>query len=242
MPRREGAAAIANATPPSSPRGSHENPDPERPPLSGPETGSTPPELPRAAMVLQVGDSFADALSKPLKARLLAEGLRTAVEVKTASYIGTWAYGADLPRFVARYKPDLILVTLGANELSIPEPEARQSAIRRLVGSISSHPCVWITPPRWKKDTGVLEVIRRNAAPCRFLDSDQLVGELPRGPDKIHPTKQGSERWAELVLGWLRHERDPSGATPFALKPEPLQPGAPRVETSQSATHDPSRQ
>ena len=168
--------------------------------------------------MLHVGDSFAAALGVPLAKRFKAAGLRNVVEFKTSSYIPTWAFGPELKKFVNNYNPDLVLITLGANEIEIPDPPQRVGAIKRIVATVGSRPCVWISPPLWKKDTGLMEVIRANAAPCHYLDSDALVPDLARGPDKIHPSTEGRERWADAVFSWLGKARDPAGTRPWALR------------------------
>ncbi|HWA75089.1 MAG TPA: SGNH/GDSL hydrolase family protein [Polyangiaceae bacterium] len=187
-------------------------------PVSIPATPEPEKALPTGTLVLHVGDSFAAALGVPLAKRLKAAGLRNIVEFKTASYIPTWAFGPELKKFVTNYNPDLVLITLGANELEIPDPPQRVGAIKKIVATVGTKPCVWISPPLWKKDTGLLEVIRENVGPCRYLDSDSLVHDLPRGPDKIHPSTEGREMWAEAVFSWLGKARDPQGPRPWALR------------------------
>ncbi len=177
--------------------------------------------LPAHTTVLQVGDSFAESLGAPLGRRLQAAGVRSVLETKTPSYIPTWAGTPELERFIQKYRPDLVIVTLGGNEFEIPDPAARIDAVKRLVAHIGDRPCVWITPPRWKADTGVLAVIRDHASPCRYLDSDQITRDLPRGKDKIHPTEAGREQWAEAVIAWLAAERNVHGDRPWSLEPKP---------------------
>lgn len=176
------------------------------------------PELPAGTKVLQVGDSFAAALGIELGKRLKAAGVRTSLEYRTASYVPTWAFGPELPKLISSYEPDLVLVTLGANELEIPEPAQRAGAVQRLVKKLGDRPCVWILPPLWKQDTGLMQVIKDNSAPCKVLDSSALVGDLPRGPDHIHPNAQGREVWADAVLQWLRQAREPGGPKPWSLR------------------------
>lgn len=174
--------------------------------------------LPRGTLVLQIGDSFAESLGAPLGRRLVSAGLRNVLRAKTPSYTPGWAYGPELKRLVARYSPDLVLVTLGGNEFELPNPDERIPAVERIVQNIGPRPCVWITPPRWKKDTGILNVIREHAAPCHVLDSDTIVSALPRARDGIHPSEPGRERWADAVLDWLAHARDPAGPAPWSLR------------------------
>jgi len=178
-------------------------------------------DLPKGSLVLHIGDSFAAALGIDLGKRFKAVGVKNALEFKTASYIPNWSFGGDVPKFVERYHPDLVLITLGANEIEIPNPEQRAGAIRHLVGELGGRPCVWIAPPLWKPDTGLMKVIRDNVAPCRYLDSNALVHDLPRGHDKIHPNAEGREAWAEIVFQWLTRERLGTDPKSWVLKPEP---------------------
>ena len=189
---------------------------------AAPESASAPDAttLPKGTLVLHIGDSFAAALGVELGKRLRAVGVRSALEYKTASYIPNWSFGPEIPEYLGKYHPDLVLVTLGANELEIPKPEQRVGAIKHLVSVIGTRPCVWIAPPLWKQDTGLLNVIKDNVAPCRYLDSNELVHDLPRGRDKIHPSPEGREIWAQIVFDWLVKERAGSEKQPWALKPE----------------------
>jgi hypothetical protein len=211
--------------------------DPPGTPLEAPS--STHPatsvhDLPKDTVVLHVGDSFAAALGIPLSRRLKAAGVRSVLEFEDASYIPTWAHGAALAKLVARHDPDLVIITLGGNEFEIPEPERRAAAVERIVAKLGDRSCIWISPPRWKADTGVLGVIRRHAAPCRFVDSDALVTHLPLKADRVHPSTKGSEIWADAVLEWLMRARDPVGPSPWSLRadapPElPVQPSEPAI-------------
>jgi hypothetical protein len=178
------------------------------------------PTLPKGTFVLQIGDSFADALGTELSKRFKAAGVRSALEYKNASYIPNWSFAGDIARFIAHYRPDLVLITLGANEIEIPKPEQRAHAIQHLVAELGGRPCVWIAPPLWKPDTGLMQVIRDHVSPCRYLDSSALVPDLPRARDKIHPSKEGSRIWADRVFTWLSNERAGSPERPWALKSE----------------------
>jgi lysophospholipase L1-like esterase len=197
-------------------------PTQEEEPASAPAVPAAPstPELPKGTLVLHIGDSFAGALGVPLGKKLKAAGLRSVLEFQTSSYIPTWASGKELPAYVARYSPDLVIITLGANEFELANPEQRVGSVKRLVQKLDGRPCVWVSPPRWKADTGVLGVIRDNAKPCRFLDSDTIVQNLERKSDHIHPNDTGREAWAEAVLAWLGRERDGTADRPWNLRAE----------------------
>jgi len=223
-PNPEPAAATPSAEPASASAANAESAKPSgaapaTAPLAAPEPSAEP--LPKGTRVLQIGDSFAAALGGELSKLLKDAGLRSTLEYKTASYIPNWSYEGDVPKFVSSYRPDLVLITLGANEIEIPKPEERIKPIKHLVSTLGGRPCVWILPPLWKPDTGLLKVIRENVAPCRYLDSNELVHDLPRGRDKIHPSAEGRQIWAKIVFDWLAKERVGSPTQPWALKPEP---------------------
>ena len=80
---------------------------------------------------------------------------------------------------------------------------------------------LWILPPLWKPDSGLMQIIKDNSAPCKVLDTTVLVKDLPRGPDKIHPNAEGREAWAEAVFQWLKKSRAPAGPKPWSLLDQP---------------------
>lgn len=218
-------AAAASASPAASQPIAATGPDlsPRVPvePAPAPQAALAP-ELPAGTKVLQVGDSFADALGVELGKLLKQSGLRTSLETKTPSYIGDWAFGPVLRKAISDYNPDLVLITLGANEVEIPVPAQRVGPIQRLVKSLGDRPCVWILPPLWKQDTGLMQVIKDNASPCQVLDSSTLVPSLPRGRDHIHPSSEGRVLWATAVFEWLKKAREPHGPRPWSLHGGPL--------------------
>ena len=68
---------------------------------------------------------------------------------------------------------------------------------RAIVARVGARPCVWIGPPPWLPEKGILGVVKDNAAPCRFFESSPLT--LERQPDGIHPTARGGKAWADAV-------------------------------------------
>lgn len=176
--------------------------------------------LPAGTTVLHIGDSFAGALGIDLNRELKAAGVRGILKYQTATYIPTWASSKDLDDYLQRYHPDLVLITLGANELEIPEPAQRAPTIQRLVGRLGGAPCVWVGPPLWQgARPALLETIRASCAPCLYLDSSALVPDLPRARDHIHPSMEGRRTWAKAVVGWLGQHRATSSARPWDLAP-----------------------
>jgi hypothetical protein len=185
------------------------------------------PAMPKGTWVLHVGDSFVHAsLWQNLRPRFDATGTGYVVEATTATYTTTWASDPDLEKWLAR-RPSMVIVTLGANEVDMPVPAEHAHAVDQLVRKIAeaSTSCVWITPPMWKRDSGILQVIHDHSAPCLFFDSDAVMGGLhddERQRDRIHPNERGGGRWAESFWGWLQDHHDPSrpgwALVPFELR------------------------
>lgn len=208
-------------------------PDPE-PPKPEPI-----PPLPEGTVVLHVGSSSAGALGLELNKELKARGIKGVLKAKESTFIPEWAgEKMGLRGLLATYKPDLVIVSLGGNETQIPDPTKRTKAIQRLVKMIGDRPCVWVGTPRWKrlKHTGLLEVIEENAAPCRFIDSDELIPNIETLKDGVHPTYPERSRWAKRLIQWLEVNRDPNGETPWSLKEEVVMPEAPEPQLEADAT------
>lgn len=194
------------------------------------------PPIPPGTAVLHIGDSFALAgFAKALKPRMKALGVRYEVRAETSSFTTTWSGKIDL--LISNTQPDLVIINLGANEVANVDPPAHAPAVRHIVSAIGNRPCVWVSPPSWRKDTGIQDVIRQNSAPCRYFDSDKLVSQpIQRQGDKIHPTDEGGAVWADAFWSWLQAERAPADPaatgklSPWRLKPsaagehEPLAP------------------
>ncbi len=175
--------------------------------------------LPAGTLVYHFGDSFAGALGPPLNHELAKSQVRGILHYETSSYITTWA-SRDIERLVANANPDLVIITLGANEIELTNPAQRAPAIRRLVAQLRGRPCVWIAPPLWEQDSGLLSVVQDNCAPCAYLDSTAQVTDLPRKKDGIHPSKPGQEAWAKVVAEWLAQHRSPTPGRPWNLLSE----------------------
>lgn len=176
------------------------------------------PALPEGTTVLHVGDSFAGALGIPLNKHLKEAGVRGVLKYRTASFIVDWAHQPALDTYLSQYHPDLVLITLGANELEIEEPERRIPAIRKIVDKVGDRPCVWVGVPLWSDEhNGLMDIVRDNAAPCRFMDSAALFPDMPRAHDRIHPTMQAREDWAVRVLAWLARQRRPTQSQAWQL-------------------------
>ncbi len=177
--------------------------------------------LPAGTTVLHIGDSFAGALGYDLNRELAAYDIKGVLKYEKSTYIPTWASKRDLGKYIRDYEPDLILVTLGSNELGIGNPEQRIETIQRLIARFRGIPCVWIGIPLWEgANPRLMEIIQDNSKPCRFLDSNALLPDLARAGDHIHPSLEARKRWAQTVVQWLKEHRRTTGDRPWAWRDE----------------------
>jgi acyl-CoA thioesterase-1 len=156
-------------------------------------------------IVLHTGDSTVGGghgLARALKKRFEAEGSRYVSDTVNAASLLSAEFVGHIGASVDRHRPDLVLVNLGTNEVFVPAPKSLVSRIRAIVHRIGRRDCIWIGPPTWKGDKGLVDVLRDNAAPCRFFDSSNLG--LERLKDGIHPTDKGGEQWAEQFWAFFR--------------------------------------
>ncbi len=185
---------------------------PARPAPSDPQ----PTPSARGTWVLHIGDSFAEAsFGQNIAPHIRASGADYVLDARTSTFTTTWAYDSKLDEWLGR-KPSLVIVTLGANEVDIPFPAVHAGAVERIARRIQAvgASCVWTTPPLWKGESGILEVIRGHCAPCVYFDSDaSLLAGLDaseRKRDRIHPNARGGARWAGVFWTWLSEHRDES--------------------------------
>lgn len=179
--------------------------------------------LPRGTTVLHIGDSMADALGTALRNELARAGVRLVTRHRTGSHIPEWGGRfSTVPELVRAYHPDLVLVNLGGNDMMLDDPTDRVEGIRRIVSYVSGRPCVWIAPPLWAGENGLLALLREHSRPCRWFDTNRITPNLPRArPDPIHPSWPARTIWAQAVVDWLGHERDPNGPRLWELRPAP---------------------
>jgi hypothetical protein len=160
-----------------------------------------PPPAPapkKYARVLQTGDSMVGGgLSLALRPMFEADGTKYHRDVIESGTIHEFAQNDHLPKLIASVKPDLILLTLGANHVphSVDPDKELGPYLPKLLKRVAGIDCYWIAPPLWMASQAKFnEWLREHVAPCRFYDGSSL--DIPRRPDKIHPNEKGGEVWA----------------------------------------------
>jgi len=168
---------------------------------------ATVPAIPAPKVVLHLGDSMVGGfggLTKALEARFKDLGARFVRDWQESVSITTFDREPRLEELIAKHAPDLVILTLGANDVFVPYPSSLAGAVRSLARkmSLGDRACYWTAPPVWKKDTGIVEVIKKNAAPCKVFDSSYM--HIERAGDGIHPSNRGGADWADAFFAFYR--------------------------------------
>jgi len=148
--------------------------------------------------VLHTGDSMVGGgLSRALGPMFEADGTKYHRDVIESGTIHEFAQNDHLPSLLAKVKPDLVLISLGANHIpnSVDPDKEIGPYVPKLLKRIAGIDCYWIAPPIWKPSQAKFnEWLKEHVAPCRFYDGSSL--EIERRADKIHPNEKGGEVWA----------------------------------------------
>lgn len=176
-------------------------------------------------VVLHAGDSMVGGqagLTRALEGRFKEAGVKA---YKSDSWVSAnLSMFHQQPRFadlLKKHEPDLVILTLGANDSFTSAPELLVPHVKAIVARIGTTPCLWISPPAFTKAgfphaaenfQKFVDMLRDHTAPCRFFDTRTMEIEqpdggvatsIPRAKDHIHPTDKGGGIWADAV--WSAH-------------------------------------
>lgn len=166
---------------------------------------TTPTTTLSGKTILHVGDSMVGGnwgLTRALEQKFTAEGAKFVRDYKVSESIISYDKSPKLKELLAKHKPDIVILTLGTNDVFVPYPASMAANVQSIVKRIGNRECYWMGPPTWKPDTGIVQVIKDNASPCKFFDGTHL--KLERGHDGIHPTDKGGQEWATNFWGFFR--------------------------------------
>lgn len=154
--------------------------------LASRRSGPTPP-----SRVALIGDSYAVGLGPELQ-KLLPDFESAGVESTNTSQWARHAAKCDTcGDWLAAFKPDLVLVSLGVNDGSTPDPANYQTIVRRLHGLGAR--VLWIEPPAAVKTPAVRAVIAS-------LGVSTVPAPMLPMANSLHPTVLGYRQWAGDVV------------------------------------------
>jgi lysophospholipase L1-like esterase len=184
---------------------SHREPEPA--PAEG-AVGPSPAPIarcpPSGTRVLLCGDSYAQGLSAAMEG--FAQGCTTPFVARfvVGSHVTEWASDAWIGPALAASTPNVVLVSLGANDFKRNDPENVQTGVTALVSKIRAAGArvLWIAPlsEPFSDSVGTLGMWKQ-AVGEDWYDSSLL--HLPRSGDGIHSTPAGYAAWAQMVWQWM---------------------------------------
>ena len=187
-----------------------------------------------AQRILFFGDSMVEGLKGPMAKYATGAGHEITSVVWYSSNTHLWADTDTLQHFLREVNPTYVFVCLGSNQLFVRDLPVVDKNIATIVEKLGTIPFIWISPPNWKDDTGINELIIKHVGADRYFDSRHLT--LARKSDHAHPTVAAAGIWCDTICAWLAtlEPRHPllmqksdslrSGSSPAAPRTILLQP------------------
>lgn len=158
----------------------------------------------RGKTVLMFGDSMVNCgVNVWLEPWLKRQGVSRYVTRSWASSTTlSWSITPKLDTYLWQVDPDIVIVLLGSNELFHPFPRMKVKPIQTILKRLEPHRLVlWVGPPAWKPDKGIIATMKSVVPRGRFFDSSKVA--MGRQKDGYHPSMAGSKTWAETLARFI---------------------------------------
>jgi len=154
--------------------------------------------------ILLTGDSMVEGLMYAFKDYAIENGHDLFPAIWYSSSTLVWGQSEQLKKLIDFYKPTIVFLALGSNELFIRNIiEDRAQYVDNILKQLGDTKILWIGPPNWKPDTGINELIEKKLGKKRFFLSKNL--QLARSSDGAHPTREASRIWADTLFHWVKN-------------------------------------
>jgi len=127
----------------------------------------------------------------------------------SSSTTRTWANTRALESALQKYKPHIVFVVLGSNELYVKKPQRQGRWVRKILKKLGKLPFRWIGPPRWARDTGIIKVLASIVPAGHFYPFNDR--RIARTSDGKHPSIRGSKVWARDIFAWYNKQLKKEG-------------------------------
>ncbi len=147
--------------------------------------------------VLVLGDSMGEGIAYGLSQLKKRYPIRYKSFAKASTTTFYWNSELLKNKEIENFAPDIVLIALGTNEWN-GVGSATKLRILKIYNKLESMglKSVWVTPPVCDANKFyemVYDVYGNHTYDSRMIN-------LPRGPDKIHPTMKGYITWADDIL------------------------------------------
>jgi hypothetical protein len=175
-------------------------------PLPIPNVDTVYPFVPdwRVSRILHFGDSH---VSSGLKASLARHFRQAGAQFHQERWVGSrsksWVASGRLRHLIAAFRPNVVLITLGTNEMRSKTPSRSAAWIHEIVNGLNGAVCYWMGPPPLIEDkNGYNEMAKKAVKPCRYFDS-RTLNMKPRSSGSFHLTRSQGTVWGDRVWHWM---------------------------------------
>lgn len=166
---------------------------------------------PTKKLILVTGDSMCDLLFIALRKLRKENDFEIVYETEYKAIYGStithWANKRkkkrklDLTAYIKKYNPDLIVFSLGSNEILYRVSEKKIKNLRKVLSYLKGREYVWVGPPNWKKDKGLDSILHANVGSSRYFVSKNF--DFKRISDGAHPTMSEGKVWVDTLTRWI---------------------------------------
>jgi hypothetical protein len=153
-----------------------------------------------------IGDSQAYFFEKGLKQ---FTNQNNGHELKTIAWVSAtidqFAKVDTLSYYLQSFKPDLVLLILGTNQLKILDTVALKENIKAIEKRVEPYKWLWIGPLKRVPDLGLNEILESNIPAFHFFYSAGLNLAKKAGGD-AHPSEIGAYQWGDTVATWIEKQ------------------------------------
>lgn len=160
-----------------------------------------------AGRVLFIGDSMTGFLANRMSAYGEANGFQVDVVIWDGATVQKYANSPSLPSIINSHHPDMVIVSLGLNNLGESNPEARLGAsVDKIIKAVGNRQLIWIGPPSWpgkgNMGTNLDSWFAKKLGSNRYFSTFDL--QLPRqSRTNPHPTQAGCSTVIDKLADWI---------------------------------------
>lgn len=178
---------------------------PVPPPVPGPPVPNGLLACPPAGTrVLLLGDSLAVGMDQPMQSLAAQCGVAFLGQAKVGTSVTQWSKESWIGPALDLARPNVVLVSLGANDFGRNDAANVQASTSSLVSRIRSYGArvFWMAPPTMPFEDKVgAEAAWKAAVGSDWFDAAVL--DIPRSPDRIHPTGAGYRTMAGAFWNFM---------------------------------------
>jgi hypothetical protein len=170
--------------------------------LAPPVVRVPPSKSNKRIRVLLTGDSMIGCLFFPLRK---FDSLKRYQFIYSPWYGSTskdWAKSDSLNSLIARYKPEYVFFTVGANELLYYSLKKRVTYYDIIKSKLGNTKYIFVGAPNWKPAEEYYQILKERIPEDQLFMSKDLL--LARRKDKAHPTFEAGFIWTDSLCNWLQ--------------------------------------